>query len=96
MVLRERDKTAVTLEQAAKMLAMPPSGMTPKSPELPLEAAAEVAGPVSAEAAAEPEAAVSAEAGNRSAAPSAKHLSAGSDDGRACEDDYLPEYEVGN
>jgi len=100
-LLRERDKTAVTLEQAAKMLADAEALKDDTEiTELPLEVAAEAAGPVSAdEPAAEPEAAVSAEAGEPLAAapevPEASEAPVQTMEELA-EDDYLPEYEVGN
>lgn len=100
-LLRERDKTAVTLEQAAKMLADAEALKDDTEiTELPLEVAAEAAGPVSAgEPAAEPEAAVSAEAGEPLAAapevPEASEAPVQTMEELA-EDDYLPEYEVGD
>ncbi len=97
-LLRERDKTAVTLEQAAKMLADAEALKDDTEiTELPLEVAAEAAAPVStAEVAGEPEIAVSAEAAEPVAAASETTEAPVQAMEELAEGDYLPEYEAGD
>ncbi len=97
-LLRERDKTAVTLEQAAKMLADAEALKDDTEiTELPLEVAEEAPAPVStAEVAGEPEVAVSAEAAEPvAAAPETTEAPVQAMEELA-EGDYLPEYEAGD